>query len=251
MPRRRRSIHWALPIAAPAITPPATAAATESTRPTMRWAAYPPTGKASATTAKATTVAASTGPCRRPMIVMTGRVVGEVLTQGPFGLGRPASRAGCELVRPAGLTLRGSRDASLTPGPPVGGEVSAKCQRRRRTLAPMTDDGVDAMIRQRDRRRRRRRRLGRGARRHDRRRGPDRDGRPPRAAAGPARPGRRGRGDESGPPSGRDRPRPPAATTASWSTRLARDHLVDYPDSLIVAWIASDAVGRARGRQRP
>ncbi len=28
---------------------------------------------------------------------------------------------------------------------------------------------------------------------------------------------------------------------------LARDHLVDYPDSLIVAWIASDAVARSRG----
>jgi hypothetical protein len=27
---------------------------------------------------------------------------------------------------------------------------------------------------------------------------------------------------------------------------LARDHLVDYPDSLIVSWIASDAVVRAR-----
>jgi hypothetical protein len=27
---------------------------------------------------------------------------------------------------------------------------------------------------------------------------------------------------------------------------LARDHLVDYPDSLVVAWIASDAVVRAR-----
>ena len=27
---------------------------------------------------------------------------------------------------------------------------------------------------------------------------------------------------------------------------LARDHLVDYPDSLVVAWIASDAVLRAR-----
>jgi hypothetical protein len=27
---------------------------------------------------------------------------------------------------------------------------------------------------------------------------------------------------------------------------FARDHLVDHPDSLIVAWIASDAVGRAR-----
>jgi hypothetical protein len=27
---------------------------------------------------------------------------------------------------------------------------------------------------------------------------------------------------------------------------LARDHLVDYPDSLIVAWIASDAVAHAR-----
>ena len=25
---------------------------------------------------------------------------------------------------------------------------------------------------------------------------------------------------------------------------LARDHLVEYPDSLIVAWIASDAVTR-------
>jgi hypothetical protein len=32
---------------------------------------------------------------------------------------------------------------------------------------------------------------------------------------------------------------------------LARDHLVDHPDSLIVAWIASDALGRARGRQHP
>jgi hypothetical protein len=29
---------------------------------------------------------------------------------------------------------------------------------------------------------------------------------------------------------------------------LARDHLVDYPDSLIVAWIASDAVVRSRGK---
>ncbi len=28
---------------------------------------------------------------------------------------------------------------------------------------------------------------------------------------------------------------------------LARDHLVDYPDSFIVAWIASDALARARG----
>jgi hypothetical protein len=27
---------------------------------------------------------------------------------------------------------------------------------------------------------------------------------------------------------------------------LAREHLVDYPDSLIVAWIASDAVERSR-----
>ena len=31
---------------------------------------------------------------------------------------------------------------------------------------------------------------------------------------------------------------------------LARDHLVDYPDSLIVAWIASDAVA-ARAARRP
>jgi hypothetical protein len=29
---------------------------------------------------------------------------------------------------------------------------------------------------------------------------------------------------------------------------LARDHLVDFPDSLIVAWIASDAVVRSRGK---
>lgn len=29
---------------------------------------------------------------------------------------------------------------------------------------------------------------------------------------------------------------------------LARDHLVDYPDSVMVAWIASDAPGRGRGR---
>lgn len=29
---------------------------------------------------------------------------------------------------------------------------------------------------------------------------------------------------------------------------LARDHLVDYPDSLVVAWIAADAVDRSRGR---
>jgi hypothetical protein len=27
---------------------------------------------------------------------------------------------------------------------------------------------------------------------------------------------------------------------------LARDHLADYPDSLIVSWIASDGVARAR-----
>jgi hypothetical protein len=32
---------------------------------------------------------------------------------------------------------------------------------------------------------------------------------------------------------------------------LARDHLVDYPDSLIVAWIASDAVVRARAEPSP
>jgi hypothetical protein len=31
---------------------------------------------------------------------------------------------------------------------------------------------------------------------------------------------------------------------------LARDHLVDHPDSLIVAWIASDAVVRARRQDR-
>lgn len=30
---------------------------------------------------------------------------------------------------------------------------------------------------------------------------------------------------------------------------LARDHLVDYPDSLIVSWIASDAVVRARRKR--
>jgi hypothetical protein len=29
---------------------------------------------------------------------------------------------------------------------------------------------------------------------------------------------------------------------------LARDHLVDFPDSLIVAWIAADAVRRAHDR---
>jgi hypothetical protein len=29
---------------------------------------------------------------------------------------------------------------------------------------------------------------------------------------------------------------------------FARDHLADYPDSLIVAWIASDGVARARRR---
>ena len=32
---------------------------------------------------------------------------------------------------------------------------------------------------------------------------------------------------------------------------LARDHLVDYPDSLIVAWIASDAVERSPVGRRP
>jgi hypothetical protein len=32
---------------------------------------------------------------------------------------------------------------------------------------------------------------------------------------------------------------------------LARDHLVDYPDSLIVAWIASDAVERSRRQDPP
>ncbi len=31
---------------------------------------------------------------------------------------------------------------------------------------------------------------------------------------------------------------------------LARDHLVDFPDSLIVAWIASDAVERSRDEGR-
>ncbi len=32
---------------------------------------------------------------------------------------------------------------------------------------------------------------------------------------------------------------------------LARDHLVNYPDSLIVAWIASDAVERSPGNGEP
>lgn len=32
---------------------------------------------------------------------------------------------------------------------------------------------------------------------------------------------------------------------------LARDHLVDHPDSLIVAWIASDSVVRARDDRSP
>jgi hypothetical protein len=32
---------------------------------------------------------------------------------------------------------------------------------------------------------------------------------------------------------------------------LARDHLVDYPDSLIVAWIASDAVRRGPPPELP
>lgn len=32
---------------------------------------------------------------------------------------------------------------------------------------------------------------------------------------------------------------------------LARDHLVDYPDSLIVSWIASDAALRAPSPTRP
>ena len=31
---------------------------------------------------------------------------------------------------------------------------------------------------------------------------------------------------------------------------LARDHLVDHPDSFIVAWIASDAIERARETDR-
>jgi hypothetical protein len=31
---------------------------------------------------------------------------------------------------------------------------------------------------------------------------------------------------------------------------LARDHLADHPDSFMVAWIASDAVGRARATDR-
>jgi hypothetical protein len=30
---------------------------------------------------------------------------------------------------------------------------------------------------------------------------------------------------------------------------LARDHLADHPDSFMVAWIASDAAVRARGRE--
>ena len=32
---------------------------------------------------------------------------------------------------------------------------------------------------------------------------------------------------------------------------LARDHLVDHPDSLIVAWIASDAAARAGATEFP
>ena len=32
---------------------------------------------------------------------------------------------------------------------------------------------------------------------------------------------------------------------------LARDHLVDYPDSLIVAWIAADALVRSRAKNEP
>lgn len=32
---------------------------------------------------------------------------------------------------------------------------------------------------------------------------------------------------------------------------LARDHLTDHPDSVMVAWIASDAAGRARGMDHP
>ena len=78
-------------------------------------------------------------------------------------------------------------------------------------------------------------------RRHDRRRGRDRDGRP----AG------------TGTPSRLDRARAVAATSRDRQVvaiarahlagdhdlvdALARDHLVDHPDSLIVAWIASDA----------
>ena len=31
---------------------------------------------------------------------------------------------------------------------------------------------------------------------------------------------------------------------------LARDHLVDHPDSLIVSWIASDAIADARHEGR-
>jgi lactate dehydrogenase-like 2-hydroxyacid dehydrogenase len=29
---------------------------------------------------------------------------------------------------------------------------------------------------------------------------------------------------------------------------LARDHLVDHPDSLVVAWVASESVGEVRGK---
>jgi prolyl-tRNA editing enzyme YbaK/EbsC (Cys-tRNA(Pro) deacylase) len=32
---------------------------------------------------------------------------------------------------------------------------------------------------------------------------------------------------------------------------LARDHLADHPDSFMVAWIASDSAGRARGTDQP
>jgi hypothetical protein len=32
---------------------------------------------------------------------------------------------------------------------------------------------------------------------------------------------------------------------------LARDHLVDFPDSLIVAWIAGDALGRGGRAEHP
>ena len=92
-------------------------------------------------------------------------------------------------ARPLTHIVRGRRDTALTPGAPVRvvchRGVSADVQAR-----GMNHDGVDAMIRSAIGGDVERGFVGRGARRHDRRRGPDRDGGSARAAAGPARSGR-------------------------------------------------------------
>ena len=81
-------------------------------------------------------------------------------------------------------------------------------------------------------------------------RGPHRDGRRPGTASRSPRPRPRRRRVDS-----RDRQVVAIARAHLDGERelvdaLARDHLVDHPDSLIVGWIASDAIADARHEGR-